>query len=134
MSNEDKLKVLSWYCRKWNPDDRKNFSINEKVWDDYNNQIWLGHTYKMLDLTDAQFDKFTPETDSNQLDLLEKKFIKEAGIRKKRVAYFDETVNADYYKNLTNLDSDSFAFGYSKGGDAENEARLNAILNYINNK
>lgn len=75
-------------------------------------------------------EKFNPDSDSNQLDMLEDKMIKELRVFDECPFYLDFTYYQDgligvAYKNYVRK-------RFAKGeGKTKNEARLNAIINYV---
>ena len=74
-------------------------------------------------------DYWQPHKDSNQLDMLEDKMIKEYNIYKFIVwdREEDERMRVYYYGRYMDLEIRGI-------GETKNEARLNAILNYVENK
>lgn len=75
---------------------------------------------KNLGDVDWNYDFWQPHLDSNQLDLLEDKMI-ESEIGEMEIYFYDDNVEVVYYGSEGIL-------GYGK---TKNEARLNAIINYV---
>lgn len=66
---------------------------------------------------------FIPESDSNQLDLLEDRMIKELGIDKVEIYYIKNQVDIFYFNKKKLWGSST--------GNTENQARLSAILTHM---
>ena len=84
--------------------------------------------YRFIDYRGIDYE-FDP-LDSNQLDMLEDKMLDELGVNEIRIYRYDnvdECFRVEYY----NYDNVGVADGEGK---TKNEARLAAILNYIENK
>ncbi len=75
---------------------------------------------------------WNPFLDSNQLDMLEDKMIEEAKISKIVLSFFHETKNGEWLIEYWCLSMEKRITAGQ--GKTKNEARLNAILNYIENK
>jgi len=69
-------------------------------------------------------EKFNPDSDSNQLDMLEDKFMEEIDCH--AMIYNVEEMRAEYDYWL-----EDEPLAYVGKGKTKNEARLNAIINYV---
>jgi len=76
-------------------------------------------------------EDWQPHINSNQLELLEEKMIKEAKIETVIISIFIDEIWAEYYSGNLYTNQVRISKGVSK---TKNEARLNAILQYIEGK
>ena len=126
MGQEQLKKLAEWYG------EIKNNML-------YKDRLIIAHLHNCLDVTKiATYPIWQPHKDSNQLDMLGDKLWEDFNVEYMKIINTPTAFIADYYKKYKtyslfkkSVPSERIISGRGK---TKNEARLNAILNYIESK
>ena len=132
MNKEQLMKLAEWYGYVVYPEDLFKGKM-PKNWDN----IWNDGKRLKIDGDEIIFisgnsSSWNPLEDSNQLDMLEDKMIEEAKINKITHSFFHETQVGEWLVEYWNVDKEKRIIAGT--GKTKNEARLNAIIKYVESK